>query len=191
MSDSGGDGWNGAQYGIFNDGGSVYQGSLDSAFTGDLATGRDALCLSPGCYTFQVTAGDFPDEISVSLSDEFGTEYGTIGAPAIEGIDYLTFGQCSSFPQPGGHVTFQVDMNQYDETYTYSGVFINGSFNGWCGDCLPMSDPDGDGVFEATVDLPGDTIEYKFTVDGWNDQEELSERLAPVQLMVTRIAHMQ
>ena len=174
MSDSGGDGWNGAQYGIFNDGGSVYQGSLDSAFTGDLATGRDALCLSPGCYTFQVTAGDFPDEISVSLSDEFGTEYGTIGAPAIEGIDYLTFGQCSSFPQPGGHVTFQVDMNQYDETYTYSGVFINGSFNGWCGDCLPMSDPDGDGVFEATVDLPGDTIEYKFTVDGWNDQEELA-----------------
>ena len=59
MFDSFGDGWNGAQYGIFNDGGTVYQGSLDSAFTGDLATGRDVLCLSPGCYTFQVTAGDF------------------------------------------------------------------------------------------------------------------------------------
>ena len=95
MSDSGGDGWNGAQYGIFNDGGTVYQGSLDSAFTGDLATGRDVLCLSPGCYTFQVTASDFPDEISVSLSDEFGTEYGTIGAPATYGIDFTLTGQCS------------------------------------------------------------------------------------------------
>ena len=95
MSDSFGDGWNGAQYGIFNDGGTVYQGSLDSAFTGDLASGRDVVCLGPGCYTFQVTAGDFPEEISVTLSDEFGTEYGTIGAPATYGIDFTLTGQCS------------------------------------------------------------------------------------------------
>ena len=95
MADSFGDGWNGAQYGIFNDGGTVYQGSLDSAFTGDLASGRDVVCLGPGCYTFQVTAGDYPEEISVSLSDEFGTDYGTIGAPATYGIDFTLTGQCS------------------------------------------------------------------------------------------------
>ena len=56
----------------------------------------------------------------------------------------------------------------------YSGVFINSSFNGWCGTCNPMDDADGDGIWELTVTLNPGTIEYKFTFDGWNYQEELA-----------------
>lgn len=66
-------------------------------------------------------------------------------------------------------VSFSVDMAGYDGSYGM--VNLNGSFNGWCGDCTPMSDDDGDGVYEVTVALPLGTIEYKFTVDGWTDQE--------------------
>lgn len=37
-----------------------------------------------------------------------------------------------------------------------------------------MSDDDGDGVWEVTLSLAVGTIEYKFTLDGWNYQEELA-----------------
>ena len=69
-------------------------------------------------------------------------------------------------------VSFSVDMAGYDGSYGM--VNLNGSFNGWCGDCTPMSDDDGDGVYEVTVALPLGTIEYKFTVDGWTDQENFT-----------------
>ena len=86
------------------------------------------------------------------------------------------FGSCSACEDQvaPANVTFRVDMNQYAEAYAYDGVFINGSFNGWCGICNPMSDDDGDGVWEVTLSLAVGTIEYKFTLDGWNYQEELA-----------------
>jgi len=85
-----------------------------------------------------------------------------------------TFGSCDSCGDQvsPADVTFQVDMNQYSEAYAYSGVFLNGSFNGWCGTCNPMDDSDGDGVWSVTLSLAPGTVEYKFTLDGWNYQEE-------------------
>ena len=84
-----------------------------------------------------------------------------------------TCGTCDDQVAPA-NVTFRVDMNQYAEAYAYDGVFLNGSFNGWCGGCNPLSDEDGDGVWEVTLSLAVGTIEYKFTLDGWNYQEELA-----------------
>ena len=71
------------------------------------------------------------------------------------------------------NVTFAVDMNQYGGS-TANGVFINGDFNGWCGNCNAMDDSDGDGIWMVTLPLTQDSIEYKFTVDGWSDQESLT-----------------
>jgi 1,4-alpha-glucan branching enzyme len=51
-----------------------------------------------------------------------------------------------------------------------TGVYINGTFNGWCGDCNPMIDAGG-GIWKVTLPLDPGTIQYKFTVDGWTDQE--------------------
>ena len=71
------------------------------------------------------------------------------------------------------NVTFNVDMSNYtgglgaDDT-----VYLNGSFNGWCGDCNPMSDDDGDGIWTITMPLDDGAYEYKFTVNGWNNQEQ-------------------
>ena len=72
------------------------------------------------------------------------------------------------------NVTFQVDMNQYAEPYAFGGVFVNGGFNGWCGGCNPMNDDDADGIWTLTLPLMPGTIEYKFTLDGWNYQEEFA-----------------
>ena len=71
------------------------------------------------------------------------------------------------------NVTFQVDMNLYGDLGA-STVFVNGSFNGWCGACNPMADADGDGIWSVTLPLDPGTIEYKFTVDGWNNQENFA-----------------
>ena len=83
-------------------------------------------------------------------------------------------GTCNDTPPPpGGTVLFRVDMSEY--AGTYGTVNLNGSFNGWCGACATMTDDDGDMVFELPVDLPGGTVEYKFTLDGWTAQEEFMD----------------
>ena len=72
-------------------------------------------------------------------------------------------------------ITFKVDMNQYGGS-TAPGVFVNGNFttNGgeWCGSCNPMTDANNDGIWEATIAITNTAIDFKFTVDGWNAQEE-------------------
>ena len=112
---------------------------------------------------------------SCLTEDECGVCGGTgiaEGACDCDGNILDECGECggdgSSCAQP--NVTFQVDMNLYGDLGE-STVFVNGNFNGWCGACNPMSDEDGDGVWTVTLPLDAGTIEYKFTVDGWNSQE--------------------
>ena len=70
-------------------------------------------------------------------------------------------------------VTLNVDMNCVEDI-EYTGVFVNGPSFGWCGDCVPMSDDDGDGVWSVTLtDIPAGDLEYKYTLDGWANQEDL------------------
>ena len=78
--------------------------------------------------------------------------------------------------------TFQVDMScAYNAGAMNSGategsfgtVFITGPFTGWCGNCFPLSDEDGDDVWTGTFDFPAGDVEYKYIVDDWADQENL------------------
>ena len=87
------------------------------------------------------------------------------------------FGQCSTdgscaAPPASYDGTFQVDMSQYGGAL--GTVNLNGNFAGWCGGCIEMSDDDGDGIYAVTVELGAGLIEYKFTVDGWNAQEDFA-----------------
>ena len=68
MKDSFGDGWDGAEYFITDlVGNPVTSGSLDNAqfsvdennFAGP-EFGFDMICLAPGCYIIDVTAGSWP-----------------------------------------------------------------------------------------------------------------------------------
>lgn len=78
---------------------------------------------------------------------------------------FWLFGQADS-------VTFQVDMTNYSGSFTT--VNLNGDFNGWCGGCNPMSDANADGIWEVQLPLTADSIEFKFTLDGWTAQENFS-----------------
>jgi hypothetical protein len=77
------------------------------------------------------------------------------------------------------NVTFSVDMSQYGGS-TANGVFVNGTWNGWCGSCNPLTDANNDGIWEVTLPIPNGMIEYKFTVDGWTDQENFSPGMSCV-----------
>ncbi len=68
-------------------------------------------------------------------------------------------------------ITFQVDMNGQTGFTTPE---VNGIFNGWCGNCTPMQDTNGDGVWSVTVSLQPGTYEYKFSHDAWGGQESLT-----------------
>ena len=98
MSDSNGDGWNGAVYYVFNQvtGELMLSGDLDSAFTGDgLSSGADLVCLAPGCYSVQVSSGSAPSEVNVSMSDQFGTNYGSTGGGYVWPLDFTLTGACA------------------------------------------------------------------------------------------------
>lgn len=74
MFDSFGDGWNGAQYFILNSANqTVASGDLDGALAGNGVTeGFDVVCLPAGCYNISVTGGQYPTEVSWSLTDVSG-----------------------------------------------------------------------------------------------------------------------
>ena len=74
-------------------------------------------------------------------------------------------------------VTFRVDMSGYDGSHNPANVTWNSGANGWCGDCAPM-EAEGEGIYALTVPLTGDTIEYKFAIGNWADQEDLESGLA-------------
>lgn len=83
------------------------------------------------------------------------------------------------FTHPGGgsgvsDVTFSVDMNNYDGP-AFTTVNVSGEFNSWSGDANPLSDDDGDGIYEGTVTgLAAGNYEYKFTLDNWANQEQFN-----------------
>jgi len=55
-------------------------------------------------------------------------------------------------------------------------IFLAGSFNDWNDSTTPMTDPDGDGVFEAEMLLPPGRYLYKIVVDGrWLTDPEAAE----------------
>jgi len=57
---------------------------------------------------------------------------------------------------------------------------INGTFNSWCGNCWPMTDNDGDNIWEFTTLVDTSLHEYKFSADNWNLQENLDSNLSCV-----------
>ncbi|MDA8820644.1 CotH kinase family protein, partial [Schleiferiaceae bacterium] len=144
-----------------------------------------------------VNSGNFAFFNSPNFSTDWGTKEVLTGLPCADPSHYddrimpnftqdttllFCFGSCEtdgSCPAPAvpKNVSLAVDMNQYSGS-TANGVFLNGDFNGWCGSCNAMDDSDGDGVWTVTLPLTADSIEYKFTVDGWNDQEMFAPGLS-------------
>ena len=132
--------------------------------------------LDPGTYTYKFRNGwwgdwntgggweDVPSECEVGT---WGDREVVVGNDSMV-VDPVCFSACSSecVPIIYSNVTFQVDMS--DENLSPSDiVYVNGTFNGWCGACNPMSDLDGDGIWELTIELGSGSYEYIYTTNGW------------------------
>lgn len=88
--------------------------------------------------------------------------------PATMEVDYVRVYQEGNALH---NVTFQVDMSTVTDNFTTPE--LNGTFNSWCGNCAPMSDADGDNIWEVTLPLSTGSYEYKFSFDNWSGQETL------------------
>lgn len=82
---------------------------------------------------------------------------------------FLMIAACSSMQ--AFNVTFRVQMVGVSGFTTPE---VNGTFNGWCGQCNPLSDANNDGIWETTIDLPAGYYEYKYSADNWSQQETLA-----------------
>ncbi len=136
---------------------------------GQLESNYDSMTItdSTGTTVNAEVDGVFQDAVytadgtmTITVSNDSSVNYGD-----------MTFAFACASSQ--SNVTFSVDMSNYpgglgaDDT-----VHLNGSFAGWCGDCIPMSDDDGDGIWTVTIPLDDGDYEYKFTVNGWSNQEQ-------------------
>ena len=95
---------------------------------------------------------------------DFGSSFDTDQVYYLDNMCVKSSGTGASYD-----VTFRVDMNNYAGSFTQP--YVSGTFNGWSADANPLADDDLDGVWETTLNLPTGTIEYKFQVDQWADQD--------------------
>ena len=75
------------------------------------------------------------------------------------------------FQSEAFNVTFRLNMRSYSGFTTPE---VNGTFNNWCGNCMPMTDNDADGIWEKTISIGAGSYEYKFSFDSWTGQENLT-----------------
>jgi hypothetical protein len=172
--------------GVFLAGGIDFGAPGDNPMTDDDGDGVYSITLElttpyNGNYTFTNGAcGDYSCKEDIAGQD---CADGTWNDRLLSNIteDHVVntcFGECStdgscSQPAQTAIVTFNVDMNEY--TGDFGLVNLSGSLNGWCGDCNQMSDDDGDGVYTTSAEIDVETtIEYKFTLDNWAQQEEFA-----------------
>jgi hypothetical protein len=132
--------------------------STEYKFSFDNWTGQEAL--TPGSTCTKTTGAN---------TNRFIVLTGDTVLPA---VCWNSCSTCTGTPA-NAKVTFRVDLSEYTGSFTT--VNLNGTFNSWCGSCAQMTSPNNDGIYELEVVVPTDSIEYKYTLDGWNVQESLTE----------------
>ena len=124
-----------------------------------------------GAYTFTNGAcGDWScKENIVGQSCAFGT-WSDRELPEVSGdATYSTcFSQCTTdgtcASVTASDVTFRVDMSEQDIT---DGVYLHAAYDGW--GAIPMTDDDGDNIYEYTTSLETGVYQYLFQNSGANE----------------------
>ncbi len=111
----------------------------------------------------------FPSQIEVDYVKVYENT-GVLGCKDPQALNYnssatIANGSCEY------QVTFKVDMNNVSSSFSVPEV--NGTFNNWCGNCWPMQDPDGDGIWEKQVVMLEGYYELKYSADNWAISESL------------------
>ncbi len=99
----------------------------------------------------------------------FGGNYCTFISPNVDNsgglLQLLLTDPPNSTNSP---VHFSVDASSLNLA-PFDRMYVNGEFNNWCGLCNPMSDNDGDGIWDLTISLPAGKYEYLYTKNGWQE----------------------
>jgi len=136
------------------------------------------ISLAPGPYEYKFSADNWAEqEILVAGSSctmttgQFTNR--VLNVSTSETLPVVCWGSCAACGQSVGpyNITFVVDMNNSGVDFTTPEV--NGTFNNWCGGCAPMSDANGDNIWEITIALNNGTYEYKYAYDSWAGSEML------------------
>ena len=100
--------------------------------------------LDPGIYTYKFRNGAWQDwNTGSGWEDLLGQDCAvgqwsdrqiTVGSENLQ-LDPVCFSSCSSdcVTVNSYEVTFQVDMNNVEDFNPSDGVYVQGTFNGWCG----------------------------------------------------------
>ena len=141
---------------------------------------RITIPLAPGDHEYKFTTNGWdglveeaPPECDFLPDDEFKNRGLNVGDQAVD-LPIVCFGECDACAGPNPQVShlFTVDMNCAG--IEFNTVYVTGPWAGWCGACFPLSDPDGDNIWEGDFDFQIEgLIEYKYTVDDWAHQEDL------------------
>ena len=135
--------------------------------------------LEPGTYEYKFAADGWNIQESLSQGSPCTITQGgftnrviTVGAEDVT-LDPVCWGSCLACGVAAQtyDITFRVDMAEVVEAYTTPEV--NGTFNGWCGGCAPMTNVGGT-IWEITIPLEPGNYEFKFAADNWNIQEALT-----------------
>ena len=171
MQDTYGDGWNGASVDV------SVNGTPTSSFS--FANGNNSsdslFTLTGDIVEFDFVSGNWDTEITFQVYDPSGLEILNIGPFANDnGNDsfLLTDTSNSTCSPQNVSVNFSVDMN--NTAIPFSIPEINGDWNSYCGNCDPLSDPDGDNIWETTLTLLSGNYEYYYTADNILFEESLN-----------------
>lgn len=135
---------------------SLEEGNYEYKYAHDAWTGQENLIPGSPCT---ITNGAFTNRTLEVTGD--------VTLPPVCWGECAACGALSTYD-----VTFQVDMTQYAGAFTTPEV--NGTFNGWCGNCNSMTDANSDGIWDVTITLTEGVYEYKFSHDAWLGQENLT-----------------
>ncbi len=163
--------------GIFIAGGGLFGNPGDFALNDDDGDGVWSITVRRevgfgGNYTF--TNGACPDygckeDIAGQTCADAGNFNDRI-LPAVmnDTIINTCFGECidgtTCTPIVLNMVTFRVNVADIMDPIT--SVSLAGTFNGWDAGATPMTDDDGDMIYEVTVEMTGGQKDYKFVVNG-------------------------
>ena len=80
-------------------------------------------------------------------------------------------GVCADLIQPPVDVVFNTDASWFnaENGVVLDTIWATGSFDGWSGWGVPLTDPDGNGVYKGVIQMiPGTVVEYKYILGGWS-----------------------
>ncbi|MDB2675719.1 hypothetical protein N9Y90_04270, partial [Flavobacteriales bacterium] len=173
---------------------------VDGVGLNNTSTDDVLLCLADGCYEISGFSGSGSSyAFAYSIN---GAPLVTAGAGGAVGTDFISIGEAGCVTgctdelatnyDANAHISdasqcvypntvnFSVDMNGVEySTADYTNVVINGSWNGWSGWGVELTDTDGDGVWTGTGEFDPAVVQFEYVVavtgpadaySGWGQQ---------------------